>query len=98
MCVYNEELFSLESLKPHFLSMLVVSDGTVYICMNHLGLERHPESNILSLLPLFPSILGLFLAPEILLFRFDVYSKGYWTYSVHSRLIFDNQRLWPLKN
>lgn len=49
VCVYTVALFSPQRLKPHFLPMLVVSNGTVYIFMNHLclkKLKRDTESNL----------------------------------------------------
>lgn len=35
----------LQSLKPHLPPVLVVSNGTVYICINHLSLDRGEKHN-----------------------------------------------------
>ncbi len=38
-------VFLLQSLKPHFLPMLIVSNGTVDICMNQLSLNRDTHTH-----------------------------------------------------
>lgn len=58
MSLHILALISLQSLRPHILPVLDVSNGTVNVCMNHLSLKKVRVRHKLTLILKYSHLVG----------------------------------------